>query len=221
MSNSTPFKFITRPIVRIRLFLFTLLAVPGVALAHHPLGGATPATLVEGLLSGIGHPVIGFDHLAFILVAAIFAWLLGKPIQLLMVFIVASALSVFAVSQGMTLPGVESAVLLSLAIAGLVLMLATRVPALVAAFFVAAAGIAHGAAYGDAIIGAETTPLAAYLVGIVLAQGMIALLGIFLVRSVSRGNVESWLAGRLAGAMAFGVALTYGVERLESFMFGV
>ena len=35
------------------------------ALAHHPFGGETPRTIAEGLLSGLGHPVIGLDHLAF------------------------------------------------------------------------------------------------------------------------------------------------------------
>ena len=32
------------------------------ALAHHPMGGALPQTLWHGLLSGIGHPVIGIGE---------------------------------------------------------------------------------------------------------------------------------------------------------------
>src|SRR5215510_12231222 len=32
------------------------------AFAHHVMGGKTPSTFVEGLLSGVGHPVIGPDH---------------------------------------------------------------------------------------------------------------------------------------------------------------
>ena len=39
----------------------------GAAFAHHPLGGMTPQTAMHGFLSGVGHPVIGFDHLAFII----------------------------------------------------------------------------------------------------------------------------------------------------------
>ena len=34
--------------------------------AHHMLGGRTPVTFMQGLLSGLGHPVIGIDHLAFV-----------------------------------------------------------------------------------------------------------------------------------------------------------
>src|SRR5262249_58096024 len=34
------------------------------AFAHHMMGGRTPATLGEGILSGLGHPIIGLDHFA-------------------------------------------------------------------------------------------------------------------------------------------------------------
>ena len=34
------------------------------AFAHHVMGGRMPATFAEGLLSGLGHPVIGLDHFA-------------------------------------------------------------------------------------------------------------------------------------------------------------
>ena len=37
------------------------------ALAHHPMGGRMPATFTDGLLSGLGHPIIGLDHLAAVL----------------------------------------------------------------------------------------------------------------------------------------------------------
>ncbi len=38
------------------------------ARAHHPMGGQTPETFSQGLLSGFGHPIIGIDHLAFLIV---------------------------------------------------------------------------------------------------------------------------------------------------------
>ena len=44
-------------------FLFTTAS----ASAHHVMGGKTPTTFVDGFLSGLGHPVIGPDHLAFLL----------------------------------------------------------------------------------------------------------------------------------------------------------
>src|SRR5512143_2201835 len=53
-----------RQVVRLGLgfIAFALSAAP--AFAHHVMGGRTPATFTEGILSGLGHPVIGLDHLA-------------------------------------------------------------------------------------------------------------------------------------------------------------
>ena len=45
------------------------------ALAHHPMAGQPMDTFVQGLMSGFGHPVLGFDHLFFVIamgVAALF-----------------------------------------------------------------------------------------------------------------------------------------------------
>jgi len=41
------------------------------ASAHYLMGGKTPATFVDGLLSGVGHPIIGPDYLAFLLALGI------------------------------------------------------------------------------------------------------------------------------------------------------
>ena len=55
-------------------FSFLLLSVfSGSAYAHHPLGGQTPQTLWHGLLSGLGHPLIGVDHLLFVIAAGLLA----------------------------------------------------------------------------------------------------------------------------------------------------
>src|SRR5688572_7852281 len=47
------------------------------ALAHHPMGGRVPVTFLEGLLSGLAHPVIGPDHLLVIVAVALLS--LGLP----------------------------------------------------------------------------------------------------------------------------------------------
>src|SRR5207249_12167708 len=69
------------------LFLFTTSAF-----AHHVMGGATPSTLVEGLLSGIAHPVIGPDHLAFLLAIGIAVGIGGLNLALPALFVIASAI---------------------------------------------------------------------------------------------------------------------------------
>ena len=47
----------------IGFWFFVSLASP--ALAHQPMGGVVPETLLHGLMSGVGHPIIGLDHFAF------------------------------------------------------------------------------------------------------------------------------------------------------------
>src|SRR5262249_57584778 len=54
---------------------FSLATVP--AFAHHMMGGRTPSTFMEGLLSGLGHPVIGLDHLAFLLAVGVAVGVFG------------------------------------------------------------------------------------------------------------------------------------------------
>ena len=49
-----------------------MLAFSGVpAFAHHLMGGHTPATFGEGILSGLGHPVIGLDHFAAVVAVGV------------------------------------------------------------------------------------------------------------------------------------------------------
>ena len=48
------------------------------ALAHHVMGGVTPETLWQGLLSGLAHPIIGVDHFAFILGVGLMSWFAGQ-----------------------------------------------------------------------------------------------------------------------------------------------
>ena len=52
---------------------FSLLVVASPASAHHPMGGKMPSTFFEGFLSGLAHPLIGVDHLAFIVAVGLFA----------------------------------------------------------------------------------------------------------------------------------------------------
>ena len=65
------------------------------ALAHHPMGGAVPTTAWQGLLSGLGHPVIEINHLLFLLGAATVVGLLkvapGRAALALMLYAAASA----------------------------------------------------------------------------------------------------------------------------------
>ncbi|MGH8700975.1 MAG: HupE/UreJ family protein [Burkholderiales bacterium] len=151
-----------------------LLAGASLAHAHHVMDYATPATAFEGFLSGLSHPLIGVDHLLFILGAGVLAARLKRGFLLPLVFVVASV----AVA-GMRYLGVDVG-LDELWIAGSLVvlgafMLAARAPSggVVAGLFLVT-GALHGYALAEAIVGAERTPLVAYLIGLALIQCAIA-----------------------------------------------
>lgn len=154
--------------------LVALLTFTSSALAHHPMDGKTPSTFSEGLLSGFGHPVIGIDHLAFIIAIGLisaFARLRTPFVPIALV----SATVVGATStwQGASLPYVEVVVAASVVLAGIIVF---RRPnnLKVAGLAASVAAVFHGLAYGEAIIGAETGPLGAYLLGFSVIQMVIA-----------------------------------------------
>src|SRR5215210_9460450 len=173
-------------LARTALALLILAATASGAAAHHAMGGTTPQTLTQGVLSGLAHPVIGLDHLAFTVAAGLLAARLAPPLApaalMPLAFLVAGAVGASLHLAGVDLPGVEIAVALSvLTLAGLILSGRT-LPALSLAALFAAAGLFHGHALAESIVGAEPAPLAAYFVGLVIVQYAIALAAMLFAR---------------------------------------
>ena len=182
------------------------------ALAHHPMGGATPSTLAQGLLSGIGHPIIGLDHLAFVIAVGIAAALLGSRFLLPLAFIGATILGTLVHLAALGLPAVEAVIAASVALVGLLLCMDRRPPLAVFAGLFALAGLFHGHAYGEAVFGAETTPVLAYLVGFAATQYAIAVLAGWAVVRGARGFAAD-VPARVAGGMVAGAGLLLVGER--------
>ena len=179
----------------------------GPAMAHHAMDGEMPSTLVEGLVSGLAHPVIGLDHLAFIIAAGVIAAVLGLNRFAPLAFVGASIAGVLIHLALVDLPAVELVIALSVVIAGgLLAMAAGRLGGGVWMAIFALAGIFHGYAYGESIVGAETTPLAAYLVGLFVIQSVIAVVAH--AAASGRHWLPQALEPRLVGAAAFGVGLS-------------
>ncbi|PIG92639.1 HupE/UreJ family protein [Gloeocapsopsis sp. IPPAS B-1203] len=146
------------------------------ALAHHALGSETPTNFFEGFLSGLAHPVIGLDHLAFVIAIGFIA--AGQingamiPAGFVLAALVGTAIHLFSVN----LPLTEIAIALSVVIFGAMLAIPHKPDWIVLLILGAIAGLFHGYAYGEAIIGAGMMPLVAYLLGFSLIQYAIAML---------------------------------------------
>ena len=69
------------------------------------------------------------------------------------------------------------------------------------------------------MIGAETTPIIAYLAGFGLTQLAIMLAAGFAMRQIWKAASMAELQPRLAGALLAGVGVTYLVEHTEQFLF--
>jgi len=157
------------------LSLAALLLSSGSAFAHHAMDYQMPQTFVQGLLSGFGHPIIGPDHLAFILAIGLIGTLFARGYLLPLAFVAATLAGCAIHLAEWNLPVVEPVVSGTVILGGALLALYRAMDVRVFAGFMALAGLFHGYAYGESIVGAETTPLAAYLIGFAVIQAAIAL----------------------------------------------
>lgn len=194
-----------------------LLAASTSVFAHHPMGGMTPETFSQGLLSGLGHPIIGLDHFAFLVLAVLLSFALKGSARFLapLAFVGATIGGTVLHLGAANIPMSEALVALSVVVAG-VLAVSRRYPgafALSAIF--AVSGVLHGYAYGESIIGAETTPLLAYLAGFAFIQYALIAGGIIgLDKLASKSEATRLLVARVSGLAALltgGAFLAMGV----------
>ena len=172
-----------------------LLLLAPAAQAHHLLHllHLQPSPL-GGLLSGLAHPVLGPDHLLFLLALSLVGlrhratWMLG----LLATGLAGSALGLLLPG----LPGAEALVSFSLVVLALVLLGRLPLPVLFPAFAV------HGYVLSGSVLGWTTMPMASYLVGLLLSQGALLLLSLTVLRRLGArlsAPVQQLLAAALIG----------------------
>jgi len=194
---------------RIHAAIVLVLALGGMsypALAHHPMGGATPSNWLEGLLSGIGHPVIGLDHLVFLIGLAALSAARPRPLVVGGAFIALSLLGVMVHDKVPFAVPVESLIALSVVLLGAVLArqwCGRRIAA-----GIAGAGFLHGLAFGEAIAGAEVAPMVSYLSGLGVSQMLLYGASVFAVQqltAVRGGSMD--IVYRVAGCLILAIGL--------------
>jgi urease accessory protein len=200
------------------LAALAILPFPPPALAHHVMGGDLPATAWQGLLSGFGHPIIGWDHLGFILGVGSIAYLMGSRVLLPILFVAGTVLGCLMHLGGYDLPAPELAIALTVAIAAGIVATRARAPAGLLAAMLVAAGLFHGYAYGESIVGAEASPFAAYIVGFGAIQSCIAVgTAVALHKLVGRNYMRETSAMRVTGG---GLALLAAVALVNTGLLG-
>jgi urease accessory protein len=187
----------------------SLIAEP--ALAHHVMGGGMPVTFADGLLSGLGHPVIGLDHFAAVVAVGCLAAAHRKGVGLVIGFVVAMMIGVAIHLQGASVPGAEVLVAISVVVLGSVLLTHRQMNAAAALALFAAVGLLHGYVMGESIYGAEQTPLSAYLIGLAVIQSAIALAAMRVARLLTQPDAVRL---RLVGAGIAGIGIAILVQQL-------
>ncbi|WP_405243386.1 HupE/UreJ family protein [Lentisalinibacter salinarum] len=192
-------------LIRTIIATLFLLLLADAALAHEAEGFA------GGFVSGLLHPLFGWDHVVAMVAVGLWGAFLGVPAIWLLpvVFPLVMAVGGAAGVAGMPLPAVEAGIAASALVLGTMVALAARPPLWAAAAIVGVFAVFHGHAHGTELPHAAG-PLA-YSAGFVISTGLLHLSGIAL------GLAARWRAGRVAiraggGAIALaGVGFLTGV----------
>lgn len=192
------------------------------ALAHHPLGGMEMTDFSDGLLSGLGHPILGFDHLFFVALMGVAAAFTTRALAAPLAYIAAMIAGVLIATFGPALPLAEMVIAISLLALGSAVLSgrALTTPAALALF--AGFGLFHGSAFGGAMATAEAgatgAVLPGYLLGLAAVQYAIALGAGRIARALATDARA--IEPRLAGAMVAGIGLFLTLESAEAGLVG-
>jgi urease accessory protein len=191
------------PLLVVPLLLVPLLATP--AAAHHLMETFDlKEGPLAGLLSGIGHPLLGPDHLLFLLALGLVGLVqrLRWVLALLAVGLTATGLGLMLPA----LPGAEALVALSLVVVGLVVIQRLPVWTLLPAFAL------HGYVLSDAVSGWQPASVVWYLLGLLISQGALLWLALTLVQRWRAGLAPARLM--LAAGVLIGVGSTFAWSAL-------
>ena len=179
---------------RIRLAaLIGLSLMPITALAHTGIGTTT------GFAAGFSHPFAGIDHLLAMIAVGLWAAQMGGratwavPASFVTVMLLGAILGF----TGIAVPYIETGILVSLLVLGLLVAGAVKLPLLLSSVLVGSFALFHGHAHGSEIplvAGAVT-----YISGFLMATTLLHLLGLAAGFRLNRFRFEHFT--RLAGGV--------------------
>ena len=153
-------------------FILSLFSTSDVALAHTGLEHAV------SFASGLAHPWTGLDHMLAMVAVGLWAGLVGGraiwawPAAFVGVMLAGGALGM----AGLSVPMVESGILGSVIILGLLVLAAARLPVALGAVLVAGFALLHGHAHGAEL--PNGAAVATYAAGFALATALLHGLGL-------------------------------------------
>lgn len=185
------------------IILLTACLLPTPAFAH--IVGSD-----GGFLSGVTHPVLGFDHLlAMISVGILSAQMGGRAIWTVpATFVTVMAAGALIGIEGIHIPGVEYGIASSVLILGIALAMEKKLPPVWAMIFVGFFAVFHGHAHGTEMP-KIVTPII-YAIGFLLGTAGIHIAGVLIgivAGKTSKGSEFLRFVG--AGISGVGVHIIY------------
>jgi urease accessory protein len=163
-------------------------------------------TLLNGLLSGLAHPVLGPDHLLFLLALSLLG--LSQPSRWTLLLL---GVGLAGSAAGLLLPGLPQAELL---VAATLALLAGVLLGWLPRMVLLPAMALHGYVLSEAVLGWSTMPLASYLVGLLISQGLLLLLALQVLRPLAQRLTmpgrRGFALGLLGTSLVFALATELG-----------
>lgn len=180
----------------------TGLVLPPAAQAHHVLQlmNLQPSPL-SGLISGLAHPILGPDHLFFLLALSLVG-LQHRSFWMLSLLATGLGGSV----AGLLLPGLpasEALVSFTLVVVALVLIARWDRRLLLPAFAL------HGYVLSASVLGWSAGPLVSYLTGLMLSQSALLLVALVSLRHLTTNLLPATRRGIAMVLMGLGLAWTW------------
>jgi urease accessory protein len=160
------------------------LALVSTAAVAHPQAGAH----AHGFLDGFAHPFTGLDHLLAMVAVGVWSARQSNARWLPPTFVGMVMVGMWSGAAGLAIPGLETGIALTVAVMGLLIALAARLPAAAGAAMVGAFALLHGNAHGLEL------PAASSAAGLLAASTLLVYGGRLL------GRVGPALALKCAGA---------------------
>lgn len=198
----TSYSWWRRPLLAAGFLLASLLLLTPAAQAHHLMElMQMQATPLAGLLSGLAHPILGPDHLLFLLALSLVGLQHRTPWMLALL-----ATGLAGSAAGLLLPGLPAAEALAsftLVVVALVLMAHLDRRLLLPAFAI------HGYVLSAAVLGWSSAPVFSYLVGLLLSQAGLLLLALVGLRHLTTNLLPSTRRAMALVLTGLGLAWTW------------
>src|SRR5262245_61345954 len=179
-------------------------------------GNSMPTTLLEALLGGITHPVLGLDHLTFMIALGLAAALAPAGLLIITAFAAASLTGNIVHAANFDFAYSEQLVAASVILAGLLLLMGYAAKRPIWLPFVLAAGLVHGYAFGEMILGANLDVTAAYMAGVLV---VVLAITVAVMLAVSKG-LKFTDARSIPVRAAGGVVAAIGIYLLIALLHG-